>query len=45
MLWATHKYKRLKGSPQKAKAWLTEVINRDPFSFRTGRRYTAMVDQ
>jgi len=33
MLWAAHKYKRLKGRPQKAKAWLNEVINRDPFLF------------
>ncbi len=33
MLWANHKYKRLKGRPQKAKAWLNEVINRDPFLF------------
>jgi hypothetical protein len=33
MLWATHKYKRLKGRPQKAKVWLNEVINRDPFLF------------
>jgi len=33
MLWATHKYKRLKGRPQKAKIWLNEVINRDPTLF------------
>lgn len=33
MLWATHKFKRLKGSPQKAKAWLNEVRERDPYLF------------
>lgn len=33
MLWATHKYKRLKGRPNKAKTWLSEVINREPFLF------------
>jgi len=33
MLWATHKFKRLKGRPQKAKAWLNEVRERDPYLF------------
>ena len=33
MLWATHKFKRLKGKPRKAKAWLNEVRERDLYLF------------
>jgi len=33
MLWAMHKFKRLKGKSQKAKAWLSEVRERDPYLF------------
>lgn len=33
MLWAIHKFKRLKGKPRKAKAWLYEVRERDPYLF------------
>jgi len=33
MLWATHKFKRFKGKPKKAYAWLNEVRERDPSIF------------
>lgn len=33
MLWASHKFKRLKGKSRKAKAWLIEVRERDPYLF------------
>jgi len=33
MLWAVHKFKRFKGKPQKAKAWLNEVRERDRYLF------------
>ena len=33
MLWATHKFKQLRGRPQKAKAWLNKVKERDPYLF------------
>lgn len=32
-LWASHKFKRLKGKQQKAKAWLNEVKKRNPTLF------------
>ena len=44
-LWASHKFKRLKGRQQKARAWLKEVIERDPTLFAHWRHKRTRVNQ
>lgn len=44
-LWACHKFKRLKGKQRKAKAWLNEVIERDPTLFVHWLHKRARVNQ